>query len=102
MSAMLVLQACWVLHCFCDVKFKNPRNLEQALLLTRTLLTKDTELPVQVEAAIALQVLLTEQERGSLSFNRLYSLRFPTSIDGFGSRVFQLFTGFKIFHAVNY
>ena len=69
MSAMLVLQACWVLHCFCDVKFKNPRNLEQALLLTRTLLTKDTELPVQVEAAIALQVLLTEQERGNVSFS---------------------------------
>ncbi|KAK2188208.1 hypothetical protein NP493_140g03054 [Ridgeia piscesae] len=55
--------ACWVLHCFCDVKFKNPHNLEQALLLTRSLLTKDTELPVQVEAAIALQALLTEQER---------------------------------------
>jgi len=65
---MCVLQACWVLHCFCDVKFKNPHNLEQALLLTRSLLTKDTELPVQVEAAIALQALLTEQERGTPAY----------------------------------
>ena len=58
-----VLQACWVIHYFSEVKFKQEQSLTIALELTRNALCTDKELPVRVEAAIALQMLLTEQEK---------------------------------------
>lgn len=57
-------QACWVLHYFCEVKFKSDQNLQTALELTRLCLINDNEMPVKVEAAIALQVLISNQEKG--------------------------------------
>lgn len=57
-------QACWVLHYFCEVKFKSDQNLQTALELTRRCLIDDREMPVKVEAAIALQVLISNQEKG--------------------------------------
>lgn len=59
-------QACWVLHYFCEVKFKSDQNLQTALELTRICLINDNEMPVKVEAAIALQVLISNQEKGKL------------------------------------
>lgn len=59
-------QACWVLHYFCEVKFKSDQNLQTALELTRHCLINDNEMPVKVEAAIALQVLISNQEKGKL------------------------------------
>ncbi|XP_051996919.1 importin-7-like isoform X1 [Xyrauchen texanus] len=56
-------RACWVLHYFCEVKFKNDQNLQKALELTRLCLINDNEMPVKVEAAIALQVLISNQEK---------------------------------------
>uniref|UniRef100_A0A8C9RSI1 Importin 7 n=1 Tax=Scleropages formosus TaxID=113540 RepID=A0A8C9RSI1_SCLFO len=56
-------RACWVLHYFCEVKFKNDQNLQTALDLTRMRLINDNEMPVKVEAAIALQVLISNQEK---------------------------------------
>ncbi|XP_005989743.1 importin-7 isoform X2 [Latimeria chalumnae] len=56
-------RACWVLHYFCEVKFKNDQNLQTALELTRKCLIDDKEMPVKVEAAIALQVLISNQEK---------------------------------------
>ncbi|CAI5763392.1 importin-7 isoform X1 [Podarcis lilfordi] len=56
-------RACWVLHYFCEVKFKSDQNLQTALELTRRCLIDDREMPVKVEAAIALQVLISNQER---------------------------------------
>ncbi|RXN17627.1 importin-7 [Labeo rohita] len=56
-------RACWVLHYFCEVKFKNDQNLQTALELTRLCLINDNEMPVKVEAAIALQVLISNQEK---------------------------------------
>ncbi|XP_043915217.1 importin-7 [Protopterus annectens] len=56
-------RACWVLHYFCEVKFKSDQNLQTALELTRRCLIDDKELPVKVEAAIALQVLISNQEK---------------------------------------
>uniref|UniRef100_A0A4W4GJY7 Importin N-terminal domain-containing protein n=1 Tax=Electrophorus electricus TaxID=8005 RepID=A0A4W4GJY7_ELEEL len=56
-------RACWVLHYFCEVKFKSDQNLQTALELTRFCLISDTEMPVKVEAAIALQVLISNQEK---------------------------------------
>lgn len=60
----LYLKACWVLHYFCEVKFKSDQNLQTALELTRRCLIDDREMPVKVEAAIALQVLISNQEKG--------------------------------------
>uniref|UniRef100_A0A8D3BZE0 Importin 7 n=1 Tax=Scophthalmus maximus TaxID=52904 RepID=A0A8D3BZE0_SCOMX len=59
----LFSQACWVLHYFCEVKFKSDQNLQTALELTRLCLINDNEMPVKVEAAIALQVLISNQEK---------------------------------------
>lgn len=53
-----------MLHYFCEVKFKNDQNLQTALELTRLCLINDNEMPVKVEAAIALQVLISNQEKG--------------------------------------
>lgn len=55
-------RACWVLHSFCDIKFKNPQVLAQILHLSTHALLNDKELPVKVEAAIVLQMYLTSQE----------------------------------------
>ena len=55
-------RACWMLHYFADVKYKNPTILDQSFKLTiASLLKKDEEVPVKVEAAIALQMMLTSQ-----------------------------------------
>uniref|UniRef100_A0A8C8CKA8 Importin N-terminal domain-containing protein n=1 Tax=Oncorhynchus tshawytscha TaxID=74940 RepID=A0A8C8CKA8_ONCTS len=51
-------RACWVLHYFCEVKFKSDQNLQTALELTRLCLINDNEMPVKVEAAIALYLSL--------------------------------------------
>lgn len=53
-----------MLHYFCEVKFKIDQNLQTALELTRLCLINDNEMPVKVEAAIALQVLISNQEKG--------------------------------------
>lgn len=53
-----------MLHYFCEVKFKSDQNLQTALELTRLCLINDNEMPVKVEAAIALQVLISNQEKG--------------------------------------
>lgn len=68
---MSFFQACWVLHYFCEVKFKSDQNLQTALELTRRCLIDDREMPVKVEAAIALQVLISNQEKGSPLFLKL-------------------------------
>lgn len=56
-------RACWVLHCFATVRFKSEQLLVEAVRLTVTALLTDTELPVKVEAAIAIQMLLASQEK---------------------------------------
>lgn len=71
---VFLCQACWVLHYFCEVKFKSDQNLQTALELTRLCLINDNEMPVKVEAAIALQVLISNQEKG-----RWLSSRLPSS-----------------------
>ncbi|XP_068617369.1 importin-7 [Battus philenor] len=56
-------RACWVLHCFASVRLKSEPLLIEAVRLTVNALLTDTELPVKVEAAIALQILLALQEK---------------------------------------
>ena len=49
---------------FADVKYKNPNVLSQSFNLTiESLLRKNEEVPVKVEAAIALQMMLSSQGR---------------------------------------
>ncbi|XP_019742203.1 importin-7 [Hippocampus comes] len=56
-------RACWVIQYFCEVRFKSDQNLQNALELTRLCLINDNEMPVKVEAAIALQVLISNQDK---------------------------------------
>lgn len=56
-------RACWVLHYFSEAPFKQEAVLQEAVRLTVTALLQDNELPVKVEAAIALQSVLSFQER---------------------------------------
>ena len=54
-------RACWVLHYFENIKFNNENNLLQALEYLQKCLMNDQELPVKVEAAISIQILLSAQ-----------------------------------------
>ncbi|XP_004932830.1 importin-7 isoform X2 [Bombyx mandarina] len=56
-------RGCWVLHCFASIRFKSEQLLFEAVRLTVDSLLNDTDLPVKVEAAIAVQMLLTSQEK---------------------------------------
>lgn len=55
-------RACWVMHNFSELKFKNPQVLPEILRLATHSLLNDKELPVKVEAAIVLQEYLEYQE----------------------------------------
>ncbi|KAL7982274.1 hypothetical protein Chor_009872 [Crotalus horridus] len=59
----LVLQSCWTLRSFSTLKFHNEFNLKNAAELTKKSLIEDKEMPVKVEAAIALQSLISHQEQ---------------------------------------
>ena len=50
------------MHSFGDITFKDERNLATAVNSARICLTEDTDAPVIVEAAIALQFLIEKQE----------------------------------------
>jgi len=58
-------RACWVMHYFSDIKFKTPGNLKGALDMVRLRMCEDKDLPVKVEAAIALQMLLSGQDEAA-------------------------------------
>ena len=62
---LLFFQACWMVHQFSEIRFKQANSLEQAVTLTRQALCTDKELPVRVEAAVALQMLLSNQDKGN-------------------------------------
>lgn len=52
-----------MLHYFSEIKFKQEQILVEAIGLTTNALLTDQDLPVKVEAAIALQMLLSAQEK---------------------------------------
>ncbi|KAJ6660017.1 hypothetical protein lerEdw1_018215 [Lerista edwardsae] len=56
-------RSCWTLHSFSTLKFHNELNLRNAVELTKKSLIDDKEMPVKVEAAIALQSLISHQEQ---------------------------------------
>uniref|UniRef100_A0A8C0PFP7 Importin N-terminal domain-containing protein n=1 Tax=Canis lupus familiaris TaxID=9615 RepID=A0A8C0PFP7_CANLF len=54
-------RSCWVLHAFSSLKFHNELNLRNAVELAKKSLIEDKEMPVKVEAALALQSLISNQ-----------------------------------------
>ena len=59
-------RACWMLHYFADVRYRDPTILGTSFKLTiASLLKENEEVPVKVEAAIALQMMLTSQGDGA-------------------------------------
>ncbi|NWR69320.1 IPO8 protein, partial [Centropus unirufus] len=54
-------RSCWVLNSFSALKFHNELNLRNAVELAKKSLIDDNEMPVKVEAAIALQTLISHQ-----------------------------------------
>ncbi|KAH0951493.1 hypothetical protein HN011_002965 [Eciton burchellii] len=56
-------KACWVMHYFSEIKFKSEQILIEVIRLITNALLTDQDLPVKVEAAIALQMILTAQPK---------------------------------------
>ncbi|KAJ8402449.1 hypothetical protein AAFF_G00369380 [Aldrovandia affinis] len=59
-------RSCWVLHSFSPLQFHNELVLRNAVELVRQNLINDKEMPVKVEAAIALQTLVSNQEQAKV------------------------------------
>ncbi|XP_066561387.1 importin-8 [Amia ocellicauda] len=59
-------RSCWVLHSFSPLQFHNELNLRNAVELVKRNLIVDKEMPVKVEAAIALQTLVSNQEQAKV------------------------------------
>ncbi|XP_061921593.1 importin-8 isoform X1 [Entelurus aequoreus] len=59
-------RSCWVLHCFGQLTFRNVMALRNAVELVKKDLVDDNEMPVKVEAAIALQTLVSNQKEAKL------------------------------------
>lgn len=53
-----------MLHAFSSLKFHNELNLRNAVELAKKSLIEDEEMPVKVEAALALQSLISNQAQG--------------------------------------
>uniref|UniRef100_A0A3B3SL01 Importin 8 n=1 Tax=Paramormyrops kingsleyae TaxID=1676925 RepID=A0A3B3SL01_9TELE len=64
--AYLRARSCWVLHSFSPLHFHNHLVLCNAVELVRQNLIADKEMPVKVEAAIALQMLVSNQEQAKV------------------------------------
>uniref|UniRef100_A0A673CYB3 Importin N-terminal domain-containing protein n=1 Tax=Sphaeramia orbicularis TaxID=375764 RepID=A0A673CYB3_9TELE len=59
-------RSCWVLHCFSPLRFHDELVLRNAVELVKQDLIDDKEMPVKVEAAIALQTLISNQEQAKV------------------------------------
>uniref|UniRef100_A0A3P9IEQ1 Importin 8 n=1 Tax=Oryzias latipes TaxID=8090 RepID=A0A3P9IEQ1_ORYLA len=65
-SCYLRARSCWMLHCFSLLRFHDEVALRNAVELVKQDLLNDKEMPVKVEAAIALQTLVSNQEQAKL------------------------------------
>uniref|UniRef100_A0A6Q2WR48 Importin N-terminal domain-containing protein n=1 Tax=Esox lucius TaxID=8010 RepID=A0A6Q2WR48_ESOLU len=59
-------RSCWVLHSFSPLRFHDELVLRNAVELVKQDLITDKEMPVKVEAAIALQTLVSNQEQAKI------------------------------------
>jgi len=57
-------QACWVIQCFSELQYKDAANEHHVIESMRNMVHSDNDLPVRLEAAIALQMLLKHQDSG--------------------------------------
>lgn len=64
LSLLCFSQSCWLLHCFSLLRFHNEVVLRNAVELVKHNLIENQEMPIKVEAAIALQTLISNQEQG--------------------------------------
>uniref|UniRef100_A0AAV2IQ50 Importin N-terminal domain-containing protein n=1 Tax=Knipowitschia caucasica TaxID=637954 RepID=A0AAV2IQ50_KNICA len=60
-------RSCWVLHCFSPLRFHDEQVLCSAVALVKQDLVEDQEMPVKVEAAIALQTLVSNQQQAKVA-----------------------------------
>ena len=67
-------QSCWVLHSFSPLRFHDELVLRNAVELVKQDLIADKEMPVKVEAAIALQTLVSNQEQGLRLYEQTHTL----------------------------
>ena len=58
-------QACWVVQCFSELQYKDSVNELHIVDSMRSMVHCDKDIPVRLEAAIALQMLLKHQQSGS-------------------------------------
>uniref|UniRef100_A0A8C6THJ1 Importin 8 n=1 Tax=Neogobius melanostomus TaxID=47308 RepID=A0A8C6THJ1_9GOBI len=65
-TRVCVAQSCWVLHCFSPLRFHDEVVLRRAVELVKQDLVEDKEMPVKVEAAIALQTLVSNQQQAKV------------------------------------
>uniref|UniRef100_A0A8C2ZX50 Importin 8 n=1 Tax=Cyclopterus lumpus TaxID=8103 RepID=A0A8C2ZX50_CYCLU len=65
-TGYLRARSCWVLHCFSPLRFHDELVLRNAVELVKQDLIDDKEMPVKVEAAMALQTLVSNQEQAKL------------------------------------
>jgi len=59
-APFLRARACWAIHNFADVPFSNPENILRCLQVVAKCM-KDGELPVKIQAALALGVLIDKE-----------------------------------------
>jgi len=58
-------QACWVVQSFSELHYRDSNNERHVVESMRSMLHSDKDIPVRLEAAIALQMLLKHQQSGS-------------------------------------
>lgn len=78
------MRACYSIRYMSDAPFKNTKIIERIVHGLIRRLKEDTERPVRVEAAMAIQALLNDQNTAHGS-NKSYDLLFPTT------RIFYIF-----------
>lgn len=92
-------QACWILQNFDEIRFKSEQNIVAAMNCIQNALLNDHDLPVKVEAAMALSAFLASQNKAEkivepnvslsasiLFFPSRYIVHWSVYSDNFGYR----------------
>lgn len=83
-------QACWILQNFDEIKFKSEQNIIAAMNCIQNALLNDHELPVKVEAAMALSAFLASQNKAEKIVEPNVSVVCWRKESGYGFWVFYL------------
>jgi importin-7 len=74
-SCFIRLRACYVIHFASDTSFKALNILERIINALIKSLKEDNEIPVKVEAALALQSLINDQDQKGKGFFHLFNFK---------------------------